>query len=239
MRKFLLLAFSLSFAYIGALFVRLGTEGGWYWLIGAVGVLMLAVFSLCSLVLAVWLVLGMRRHPGAQPEAAPEQPPAAQPEPLAPIDVPVGGPIWWPTRDAQIQALLNHKEEALLYRAFFGADCRLPNDRSTLYDFEDALTSADKQLVFTVSIDDVVDHAMATRWYEARIHTERVGGDYTFYLLQEDDLYKLMFTERHDTAELFASKDLHPVLARYVANTPQWRVELRGTAELVIDPYDR
>ncbi len=234
MLNLLILAFSLSFAYIGYLFVRLGTLGGWYWLIGAVGVLMLAVFSFCSLVLAVWLVLRMRRHPGAQLDA-PEQPPVARPKPA----VPIGGPIWRPAREAQIQALMNGEEAALLYRAFFGADCRLPSDPLALFDFEDALTDADKQLVFTVSLDDVVDHAMATRGYEAHLYTQRIGGDYSFYMLQEDGLYKLMFTERQHTGELFASKALRPVLARYFANCPHWRVPLRGAAELRISPYAR
>ncbi|WP_139140305.1 hypothetical protein [Variovorax boronicumulans] len=134
-----------------------------------------------------------------------------------------------PDRLAQLNALL-HDDEFELVRTAYGRE----GSRAFFDDF----TPEDIRAVFTVDAEAVVDHAMATAWYEGQIETERVGGDSSYYLLKEGSAYKVMFTERWWTESLYESTDLRSTVARYLVATNLFVRRLPGAQALEIPaPY--
>lgn len=132
-----------------------------------------------------------------------------------------------PDRLAQLDALL-HGTEWELVRTAYGRDSNL----SFLEDF----TSEDIQAVITVDVEALVDHAMATRWYESEIRTERADGDASYYLLKEGPAYKVMYTERWWTESLYESTDLRSAVARYLVASNFAVRRLPGAHALQVPP---
>ena len=132
-----------------------------------------------------------------------------------------------PDRLAQLNALLQDDEFELVRTAY-------GRERSRA--FFDDFTPEDIRAVFTVDAEAVVDHAMATAWYEGKIKTEQVGGDSSYYLLKEGSAYKVMFTERWWTESLYESTDLRSTVARYLVATNLFVQRLPGGQALEIPP---
>lgn len=112
-----------------------------------------------------------------------------------------------PDRHAQLDALLHNTASDLIHKAYNGEHGAVLRD-----DF----TPEECRAVFTIDAHALVDHAMATRWYEGRIRTERVSSDGSYYLLKEGPGYQLIYTERHETVTVYESHDLRSVVGRYL-----------------------
>ncbi|WPG39243.1 hypothetical protein [Variovorax sp. EBFNA2] len=149
-----------------------------------------------------FLTLSASQEPGTEPFHVTS---LATPPSITPYRI-----VQQPDRLTQLDALLDSEVWALVRTAYNG------EDGTTSFD---DFTPEEYRAVFTVDIEALVDHAMATRWYEGQIKTARVGGDSTLYLLKEGPAYKVMFTERWWTESLYESTDLRSAVARYlVAN---------------------
>jgi hypothetical protein len=156
---------------------------------------------------------------------------------LPPPDTPYGL-AWHPDRHAQLEALLHDKGLELVLKAYNGEDASWGLARQGAAVYRDDFTPAEREAVFTVDFEDLVDHAMTTRWYETEIQNERIGGDGSTYLLKEDGTYKLMFTERGWTESLYATPDLRSAVAHYLAAERSFVAELAGAqAVRVRSPY--
>jgi len=112
-----------------------------------------------------------------------------------------------PDRHAQLEALLHNTASDLIHEAYNGENGTALRD-----DF----TPDECRAVFTIDADALVDHAMATRWYEGRIRAERISSDGCFYMLKEGPAFQLMYTERHETVTVCESPDLRSVVGRYL-----------------------
>ena len=149
--------------------------------------------------------------------------------------------VYSPDRQTQLQALLDGKDLELLGKAYNGRGFTFATAKdSDLTSF----TAAEEQAVFSVSIYDLIEYAMQTKWYTNAVYRQRVGGDFSFYMLLEAGVYKYMFTERGYTVELFVSPNVRDVLEAYLVNETRC-VKLAGEAELKAlrkdvwkDPYD-
>ncbi|WP_341890669.1 hypothetical protein [Variovorax sp. YR752] len=130
-----------------------------------------------------------------------------------------------PDRHAQIDALLLNTGSDLIHKAYNGEDCAALRD-----DF----TPEECRAVFTIDAHALVDHAMATRWYEGRIRTERVSSDGCFYMLKEGPTYQLMYTERHDTVTVYESPDLRSVVGRYLVAEHLFVDQLPGAETMTV-----
>jgi hypothetical protein len=149
--------------------------------------------------------------------------------------------VYQPDQQTQLEALLVGTEYELIAKAYNGQAFTYKNAREP---YLDEFSTSERNAVFTVSIHDLIDHAMSnSRWLEKNIHRTRVGGDGSFYMLLEAGLYKYMFTERNYTTELFVSPNVRDVLEAFLTNNPR-AVKLTGTDELLalhesnwMDPY--
>jgi hypothetical protein len=158
------------------------------------------------------------------------------PEPVVPYPM-----VYQPDRETQLESLLAGTEYELIAKAYNGRDFTYKRAREP---YLDEFSASERDAVFTVSIHDLIDHAVTNkRWLEKNIHQSRIGGDGSFYILLEAGLYKYMFTERNYTTELIVSPNLRDVLEAYLANDPR-AVKLEGTDELLAlhatdwkDPY--
>ena len=112
-----------------------------------------------------------------------------------------------PDRQAQLDALLLNAASDLIHKAYNGEDGTALRD-----DF----TPDECRAVFTIDAEALVDHAMATCWYEGKIRTERISSDGCFYMLKEGPAFQLMYTERHETVTVCESPDLRSVVGRYL-----------------------
>ena len=149
--------------------------------------------------------------------------------------------VYRPDRETQLQALLEGKDLELVGKAYNGRGFTFATAKNS--DIT-SFTTSDEQAAFTVSIHDLIDHAMtSSKWLEKNIYQSRIGGDGSFYMLLEAGLYKYMFTERNYTTELCVSPNVRDLLEAYLTNDPR-AVKLEGTDELLAlheadwkDPY--
>jgi hypothetical protein len=147
--------------------------------------------------------------------------------------------VYRPDRETQLESLLAGSEYELIAKAYNGRDFRYKNarephlDEFSVDEFSvDEFSVDEKNAVFTVSIHDLIEHALTSRWLEKNISQSRIGGDGSCYMLLEAGLYKYMFTERDYTTELFVSPNLRDVLEAFLTNNPR-AVKLTGTDELL------
>jgi hypothetical protein len=149
--------------------------------------------------------------------------------------------VYQPDHQTQLESLLAGTEYELIAKAHNGRDFNFKNAREP---YLDEFSMDECNAVFSVSIHDLIDHAMTNKkWLGKNIHQSRIGGDGSFYMLLEAGLYKYMFTERNYTTELFVSPNIRDVLEAFLANNPR-AVKLAGTDELLAlhavdwkDPY--
>jgi hypothetical protein len=148
--------------------------------------------------------------------------------------------VYQPDHQTQLESLLAGSEYELIAKAYNGQAFTYKNAREP---YLDEFSTSECNAVFTVSIHDLIDHAMTSKWLEKNIHRTRVGGDGSFFMLLEVGLYKYMFTERDYTTELFVSPNIRDVLEAFLTNNPR-AVKLVGTDELLAlhaadwkDPY--
>jgi hypothetical protein len=149
--------------------------------------------------------------------------------------------VYQPDQQTQLEALLVGNEYELIAKAYNGQAFTYKNAREP---YLDEFSTSERNAVFTVSIHDLIDHAVTNRkWLEKNIHQSRIGGDGSCYMLLEAGLYKYMFTERNYTTELFVSPNVRDVLEAFLTNDPR-AVKLAGTDELLAlhesdwkDPY--
>ena len=149
--------------------------------------------------------------------------------------------VYSPDRQTQLQALLDGKDLELLGKAYNGRAFTFATAKdSDLTSF----TTLQEQAVFSVNIYDLIEYAMQTKWYTNAVYRQRVGGDFSFYMLLEAGVYKYMFTERDYTTELFVSPNIRDVLEAYLVNKIRY-VKLAGVDELKAlrknvwkDPYE-
>jgi hypothetical protein len=149
--------------------------------------------------------------------------------------------VYRPDRETQLESLLAGSEYELIAKAYNGREFTYKNAREP---YLDEFSSSECNAVFTVSIHDLIDHAITNKkWLEKNIYKSRIGGDGSFYMLLEAGLCKYMFTERNYTTELFVSPNVRDVLEAFLTNDPR-AVKLAGTDELLVlhaadwkDPY--
>ena len=147
-------------------------------------------------------------------------------------------PVWHPDRHTQLEALLHDKGWELVLKAYNGEDASWGLARETGSTYREDFTPAERQAVFTIDLEALVDHAMATRWYEGEIHSARIGGDGSMYLLHENQRYKLMFTERAWTEVLYETPDLRDAVARYLVADKSFVADLPGAEAMKVrSPY--
>jgi hypothetical protein len=149
--------------------------------------------------------------------------------------------IYQPDHQTQLEALLAGNDDELIAKAYNGRDFTYKQAREP---YLDEFSVDERHAVFSVSIHDLIDHAMTNnRWLEKNISQSRIGGDGSTYMLLEAGLYKYMFTERNYTTELLVSANIRDVLEAFLTNNPR-AVKLTGTDELLAlhesdwkDPY--
>ena len=85
--------------------------------------------------------------------------------------------VYQPDRETQLQALLEGKDLELVGKAYNGRGFTFATAKNS--DIT-SFTSLQEQAVFTVSIHDLIEYAMTSRWLKKNVYRTRVGGDGSF-----------------------------------------------------------
>ncbi|WP_407541929.1 hypothetical protein Q0M94_20840 (plasmid) [Deinococcus radiomollis] len=142
----------------------------------------------------------------------------------------MNGPSWStvinpPDAPTQIAALLNNNADVLLDRAYGRTWTAATINQAPLSD-------AACQAVFTVTFQEVVTAALTSGWYTTVLCTGPVGGDGSLALIQDQEMFSVVFLERDFKQVLYTSAELRSALEAYLIRR-RWASWLAGTDGLL------
>lgn len=144
---------------------------------------------------------------------APEDSPAVLMSELPrPAEPALRTPAWRPGRIEQLEALLHHGTHAVLSRAYPRPASDSPADRLT----DHSPTEKERLAVFTVTFDELVDHAVNSDWLARHARHSSTMSDSLVYLLHDGSGYQVIHSERDSGQTLFTSHEPRAAVAYYL-----------------------